>query len=142
MKKVVQVIAIILIIINIGLILLNSFNVLGYRTLKIVSGSMEKEISVNDRVIVKKDNLYTAGDIVTLKYDDIYVTHRVIKITADEVIAKGDANNTADNPTSIKNIVGKVVLVINGKIYDLLRIFCIIFCFILLYLDRKRRKVV
>ena len=36
------------------------------------------------------------------------MAHRVVEISDDEIITKGDANNTADEPISREQVVGRV----------------------------------
>lgn len=85
-------------------------NIFGYSLLRIASGSMESKYHVGDYIIIKEQNKYEVNDVVT--YIDDYnnlVTHRIVKIDENEVITKGDANNTEDEPFDIVNIQGKVV---------------------------------
>ena len=77
-----------------------------YRT---ETGSMETDIHASDYVLIFDKKNYEIGDIVTYKRGKYYITHRIIKKKGDKVITKGDANNTEDKATSVKNIVGKVI---------------------------------
>lgn len=88
----------------------------GYSVLEVVSGSMEPTIHVGDLIIIDtsvKD--YKENDIVTF-YDvkGSFVTHRIISIDKDEMITKGDNNNTEDEPIATKNIIGKYVFKLTG----------------------------
>lgn len=92
--------------------------ILGYSFASVVSGSMEPEIAVGDIVVVKSQQEYERGDIITF-YDssrDEYVTHRIIFVSEDgSFLTKGDANDTDDKlaiPPSA--VVGKVVSVWRG----------------------------
>lgn len=92
--------------------------ILGYSFASVVSGSMEPEIAVGDIVVVKSQQEYERGDVITF-YDsskDEYVTHRIIFVSEDgSFLTKGDANNTDDKlaiPPSA--VVGKVVSVWHG----------------------------
>ena len=96
------------------IIIINTFSFFnisffGFRTFKIVSGSMEPYIHINDIVIIKKSNNYKVNDVVTYKSNKEYITHRIVSTDDDEIVTKGDANNTLDNPIKSSNIVGKVV---------------------------------
>ena len=85
-------------------------NVFGYSILKIVSGSMEKNYSVNDCILIKKQSNYEVNDVVT--YIDSYgnfVTHRIVKIDGKSIITKGDANNTEDEVFNKSKIQGRVI---------------------------------
>ncbi|MBQ4638218.1 MAG: signal peptidase I [Clostridia bacterium] len=84
--------------------------VFGYSWAVISSGSMEPAIKVNDMVIIKKQDDYNVGDIVTYRSGNISVTHRVVEKSDTGCITKGDFNNVED-PYLIpmENIVGRVV---------------------------------
>ncbi len=78
----------------------------------VLSGSMEPEISVGDLLIVAERKSYEVGDVVVYQDGRMAVTHRIVAITEDEVITKGDANNTEDAPITVEQIKGEVVLAI------------------------------
>lgn len=83
----------------------------GYSVLEVVSGSMEPTIKIGDLIIIDtKDKNYKENDIVTF-YDvnGSFVTHRIISIDGDQMITKGDANNSNDEATDMNKIVGKYV---------------------------------
>lgn len=118
---------VLLIVITILLVLLVAFNaynffslkvlkhklttVGGYSLLEVVSGSMEPTIHVGDMIIINtKASNYQENDIVTfLDVNGSFVTHRIVSINEEEMITKGDFNNTEDEPTKIDKIVGKYV---------------------------------
>lgn len=89
---------------------------------QIKSGSMMPEIKTEEIVVLWKSKEYKQNDIVTYKVDDsYYVTHRIIQITPDGYITKGDFNNTQDETIVKKEqIQGKVIFhsQILGKIYE------------------------
>jgi len=87
--------------------------VFGYSWAVIGSGSMEPAIKVNDMVIIKKQDDYNVGDIVTYRSGNISVTHRVVEKSDTGCITKGDFNNVED-PYMIpmENIVGRVVCIV------------------------------
>ncbi len=87
----------------------NYVNFFGYSIFEVATGSMKNEINIGDAVLVKINDDYKVGDIVTYKNGDDYITHRVIAISNDEVITKGDANNVNDNPVPKENILGRVI---------------------------------
>ena len=70
---------------------------------------MEPELKTSSLIIVKKSNSYEVNDIVTYKLNDELITHRIIEINGDDIITKGDANDSEDAPISKDMIVGKVV---------------------------------
>lgn len=88
-----------------------------YHAIAIASGSMEKQISKGDVVIIKKiENQYDElkkGQIIAYKYQGIIVVHRIVKILKDDgkylVYTKGDANHDPDNYVVEQNtIIGTV----------------------------------
>lgn len=87
-------------------------NFFGFTFFRVVSGSMENTIQINDIVIVKLTNEIAEQDIITYQSNNNFITHRVISINTNEVITQGDANNTPDEPVSKNDILGKVVFVI------------------------------
>lgn len=88
-------------------------NVFGYSLFKTETGSMADTIEIGDIVIVKLGNAVKENDIITFKQDGNIITHRVIKMTENEIITKGDNNNSEDKPISESDIIGKVIFIIN-----------------------------
>jgi signal peptidase len=78
----------------------------------VLSGSMEPAVSVGDLLIISRQDSYQVGDIVVYQSGRIAVTHRIVSISEDEVITRGDANNTEDDPIPPEHIKGEVVLII------------------------------
>ncbi len=115
MKKILMAIGyIILVVLLLIIILINllsalDITVFGFRTYKIGSGSMEPALKVNNLIIIKEFKDYEIGDIVTFNYKGDKVTHRIVSINENEVITKGDANNTNDKPIKKEDIIGKVI---------------------------------
>ena len=85
------------------------FEIFGYSVFTVSTGSMEPTISQNDIVIVKKTNDIKVNDIVTYEKDGNYITHRVISMSDDTLVTKGDANNTNDISIPRTSLVGKVI---------------------------------
>ena len=75
----------------------------------VVSGSMEPALSVDDLILVKESDHYTVGDVVVFSSGSSLVVHRIIELDGDTVITQGDANNTPDDPITLRDIKGKVV---------------------------------
>jgi len=81
------------------------------------SGSMEPAIHTGSLVILRPEESYEVGDIVTFGRDDkdhVPVTHRIVeKETGDGAVTyttKGDANEDPDPNTLRKNeVIGKVL---------------------------------
>ena len=86
-------------------------NIGGYTLFIVASGSMSGTVDVNDMVIVKITDDFQVGDIVTYQADGYFVTHRIISINKDQIITKGDSNNTEDDPIGRDKIIGKVVAI-------------------------------
>ncbi len=84
----------------------------GYTTFEVQTGSMSPTINASDLIIVKKDNKVEIKDIITYEKNGEYITHRVVDLYKDNLVTKGDANNTKDEPIKKEQIVGKVVQVI------------------------------
>lgn len=63
----------------------------------VTSGSMEPSFSPGDMILVKKQDSYKLGDVVTfLDGQGQTVTHRIVGAVSGQFITKGDANNTED----------------------------------------------
>lgn len=86
-------------------------NIGGYTFFIVASGSMSGTVDVNDMVIVKITDDFQVGDIATYQADGYFVTHRIISINKDQIITKGDSNNTEDDPIGRDKIIGKVVAI-------------------------------
>lgn len=80
-----------------------------YYFFEVASSSMESELHINDLIVVKSYDNYKVGDIITYKVDDSYVTHRIVSISDDGIITKGDANGACDEMISSDDVVGKYV---------------------------------
>lgn len=90
-------------------------NFCGYTIFQVITGSMEDTIKIKDIVIVKlTQEELNQKDIITYKSGENFITHRIIRIENDEIITKGDANNSEDNPIKKDDVVGKVVFIINN----------------------------
>lgn len=85
---------------------------LGVGMAVVLSGSMEKELSVGDLIVVVPQDSYNVDDVVVFREGRSTVTHRIIRIEDGMFITKGDANNTEDKPIAPDQIKGKVVLAI------------------------------
>ena len=93
--------------------------VLGYSQYIVTTGSMEPNISVGDLILVKSQEEYELGDVVTF-HDAVgsTVTHRIMGTVSGQFITQGDANNTEDNDLlPPERIIGKVRLVLPGMGY-------------------------
>lgn len=84
-------------------------NILGYTLLEVVTGSMSGTIEIGDGVIVKLTDEVAENDIIVYEKNGQLITHRLISKEEGQLITKGDANNTQDEPITINMVVGKVV---------------------------------
>lgn len=121
----------------------------GYAILEVASGSMEPTLHVGDMIIIDtKIKDYFKDDIITFyDYDGSFITHRIISIDKNEMITKGDNNNTEDEKRSVNKIIGKYVYKIpkgqkiisifkNPLIASLILLNGILFC-IFISIDKK-----
>lgn len=94
--------------------IIDDFYPFGIKTSIVLTGSMEPTIKINDFVIVKKATNIQVNDIISYKQQgsNLEVLHRVIRINDNEIVTKGDANNTEDTPINRKQVTGVYV----GKI--------------------------
>lgn len=84
--------------------------IFGYGFGVILTGSMEPNLPTYSFTVIKEQDTYEVGNIITYNhYTGRSVTHRIIEINGDEIKTRGDANNTADPVFSRKDIVGKVI---------------------------------
>lgn len=88
------------------------FELFGYSVFSVETGSMKPVIKENDIIVVKKykNASYKVDDIITFKLKNDYITHRIVNINGDNLVTRGDANNTNDiENVNIKNVIGKVI---------------------------------
>ncbi|MFA6526503.1 MAG: signal peptidase I [Candidatus Buchananbacteria bacterium] len=103
----------------------------GPKLLVVLSGSMEPAIHTGSIVIVKPEQTYRIGDVITfgkLSKTETPTTHRIYDIRLQEgkpiYVTKGDANNVFDHKeVSAGEIIGKEFLTIPflGYLIDLAR---------------------
>ena len=88
------------------------FEIIGYRSYTVLSGSMEPKFYPGDLVITKHKNKtdIKVDDIVTFRDNEgVIITHRIIEKTNEGYITKGDNNNVNDADILKKeNIIGEV----------------------------------
>ena len=96
---------------------------LGFGLGVVVSGSMEPELSVDDFIFVVKDKTVELDDVIVYQSKGILVVHKVVKIDGDQITTRGTANDTDDDPISVKDVKGRVAFSIGGvgKIVDFIR---------------------
>ena len=84
----------------------------GYGASVVLSGSMEPALSVGDLLIVREQDAYETGDIVVYQSGTMPVVHRIVSISGETAITRGDANNASDAPFPAAAIKGEVVAAI------------------------------
>ena len=84
----------------------------GYSLFVVKTGSMSGTIEIDDCIIVKITTDVKENDIISFVEDENVITHRLIQITDNNYITKGDANTGKDTPISKSSIIGKVVKII------------------------------
>ncbi len=83
----------------------------GYWPMIVLSGSMEPSIRIGDIVVVKRTQQEPrVGDVVAYKYSGMIILHRVINVTGNQLVTKGDANDAPDNPITVKQVLGELYL--------------------------------
>ncbi len=90
------------------------FNLFGYTAFNVVTGSMSPTLEIGDIIIVKIGNEVEKDDIITYYKDDNFITHRAIEVNNDDIIARGDSNNSSDSPITKDMVIGKVVRVFSN----------------------------
>jgi len=95
----------------------------GYGGAVVLSGSMEPELSVGDLIIVKEDTSLKEKDIIVFQDGRSLVVHRIVSMTEDTIVTKGDANNVEDHPISIEDVKGEMVFSVPfvGKLVNALK---------------------
>ncbi len=95
----------------------------GFGMFVVESGSMEPELYVGDFIFVTRASRYIEGDTVVFQDGKSLVVHKIKTINGDEVITKGENNNTEDDPIHYGDIKGKVRFSIPkiGYVIDFIR---------------------
>lgn len=81
-----------------------------------ISGSMNPVINEGSITIVKQENFYNVGDVISyytqIDGKEAVITHRIKSIGGNVYVTKGDANQVTDRELVVPRLViGKVVLV-------------------------------
>ena len=87
-------------------------NILGYTFFEVATGSMSPTFEIGDVVIVKLTKHVNVNDIIVYQDGKDFITHRLVEKNGDELIAKGDANNSEDKPIQLDMVLGQVVQII------------------------------
>ena len=95
------------------LVVIFSLNFDSFRFLIIKSNSMWPNLSVGSLILVKKEDEYQPGDIISFYTQnngkEEIVTHRLIKIGGNVYITRGDANLAIDSYVKPRLVIGKVI---------------------------------
>ena len=89
-------------------------DIFGYSVFSTETGSMSPAIEKGDIVIIKIGDEIKEKDIITYKKENVFITHRIEQMNDDFIIAKGDNNNTEDEPIKKDEVIGKVVFISNN----------------------------
>ena len=87
-------------------------NMFGYTFFEVATGSMSHTIEIGDIVVVKLTNDVNENDIIVYKEDKSFITHRLIKMDGNDLITKGDANNSEDKSIVKEQVLGQVIYVV------------------------------
>ncbi len=121
MKKIINITTSILCVLLIIIILINIRNFylrdsdkipsyFGFQFLIERSDSMASSIKTNDLIIVRKEDSYKVGDIISfISNDGSLITHRIINKDNGCFVTKGDNNIAPDKDLVCDNIEGKVL---------------------------------
>ncbi len=84
-------------------------NMFGYTFFEVATGSMSPTIEIGDVIIVKLTKDVEKQDIIVYKDGKDFITHRLISIKENELITKGDANNSEDKSITKEQVLGQVI---------------------------------
>lgn len=87
-------------------------NLFGYTFFEVATASMYPTIEIGDVVVVKITKDVEENDIIVYQDGKDIITHRLVEKESNELIAKGDANNSEDKPISEEMLLGKVIEII------------------------------
>ena len=84
-----------------------------YPMAAITSGSMWPVLNEGDLVFIEgvKREEIKEGDIVVWRNPQGFTIHRVVRLDADTLVTKGDANFTEDKPVAYADVVGRTAKV-------------------------------
>ena len=89
-------------------------NLFGYRPFVVVSESMLPNYKVGTLLIAKTTEEYEIGRVYAYKNAiGMTIVHRLIDITEDGYIFKGDNNTLADTPVDKANIQYEIIFAVN-----------------------------
>ena len=87
-------------------------NLFGYSLFEVATGSMKPTIQIGDVVIVKITKDVNENDIIVYIDGDDIITHRLVEKSEDNIVTRGDANNSEDKPIKENMIIGQVIKIV------------------------------
>ncbi len=126
-------------------------NIFGYTFFEVATGSMANTLNIGDIVVVKVNEAFKENDIIVYKEENSFITHRVIKIDGQDLITRGDANNSEDKPIKSDQILGKVIYIIpkigiwrkvlaSPEIFGMIIIFIILLGIVLMLTSKTEKE--
>lgn len=126
-------------------------NIFGYTFFEVATGSMSPTIEIGDVVIVKLTKQVNVNDIIVYQDGNDFITHRLIEKNGDELIAKGEANNSEDKPIRSDMVIGQVIqiipkigiwrkVILTPEVIGLVSILVIIFGITFAYTSKSEEK--
>ena len=86
----------------------------GYGLSIVCSGSMEPALSVDDLIVVHKEDAYAVDDMIVFCDGNSTTVHRLKIVDGETLTTRGDANDADDKPIQLKDVKGKVVKTVKG----------------------------
>lgn len=99
-------------VVQIKLLKNNYANIFGYTFFEVATGSMSDTINIGDVVVTKITKDVSENDVIVYEEQNNFITHRLIEKKENELITKGDANNSEDKPIKVEQVLGKVIYVV------------------------------
>lgn len=126
-------------------------NLFGYTFFEVATGSMYPTMEIGDVVIVKITKEVQPNDIIVYIDGESIITHRLIEKNENELIAKGDANNSEDKPIQEDMVLGEVIKIIpkigiwrkiftSPEVVGLILLLIILFSAVFLYSSESKEE--
>lgn len=80
-------------------LLTSKVNIFGIQSFVVLTGSMSPALPPGSVVFTQTRPSYNVGDVISFASEGVTITHRVVEITPDGYVTRGDANNTTDPDT-------------------------------------------
>ena len=87
-------------------------NLFGYSLFEVATGSMKPTIQIGDVVIVKITKDVNENDIIVYIDGDDIIIHRLVEKNENNIVTRGDANNSEDKPIQENMIIGQVIKIV------------------------------